>query len=67
MYRKRPQVQAISAINFLMSKSPKELKSFATADGRAVGKRTGYFQQLISELPGAIQVLDQGPIDDESL
>jgi hypothetical protein len=36
------------------------------ADGRAVGKRTGYFQQLISELPGAIQVLDQGPIDDES-
>src|SRR6516162_7567613 len=37
------------------------------ADGRAVGKRTGYFQQLISKLPGAIQVLDQGPIDDESL
>jgi len=37
------------------------------ADGCAVGIRTGYFQQLISELPGAIQVLDQGPIDDESL
>src|SRR5262249_47023204 len=37
------------------------------ADGRAVGKRTGYFQQLISKLPGAVQVLDQGPIDDESL